>query len=78
MKWDKAINKIREVIEGRSDEGFFVEIEYHRTHITNQRNFGVVDNLVEYDYKGQKEIAINVSGESLVRGAFIIDNIEIL
>lgn len=78
MKWDKAINKINEVLEGRSEEGFFVEIEYHRTHITNQRNFGIVENLVKYDYKGQTEVAINISGETIVRGAYIIDEIKIL
>lgn len=74
MNWSKAIIKI----EAALAEGKEVELKYHRKWARNVNEFkwGMVENVVPYDWNGQICKAVNMHFDQLNEGTHIIDEIN--
>lgn len=71
MKWEKAIQKIEKALA----EGANVAVIYHRKWMLNDSHIHDVESIVEYDWHGTTCKAVNVKGDLVDEGSFIIDEV---
>lgn len=72
MKWTSAIKKIEKAMA----EGKKVKIEYHRKWMPITY-YGIVENVVDYEYQGERCKAVNTYHDGIDEYAHIIDDVII-